>query len=84
MVEAWNHLDAVPPWIAEGLSVVRGHLYDLTNAKDIWGETVWEIKFAAVVPPELKQVRLTADLLSGSAKKARADVKRLIEGLHRE
>jgi hypothetical protein len=82
LVEAWNHLESVPPWIAEGLSVVQGYLYDLAQAKDICGEMVWEIKFAETIPPELKQVRLTADKLSDAAKKVRTDLESLIDRLH--
>jgi hypothetical protein len=82
LVEAWNHLETVPPWIAEGLSVVRGHLYDLAKAKDAFGEMVWEIKWAESIPLELKQVRVTAIKLSDAAKKVRTDLESLIEGLH--
>jgi hypothetical protein len=43
LVEAWNHLDNFPPWIAEGLSAIRAHLYDLYRMTGLLGETTWNL-----------------------------------------
>jgi hypothetical protein len=83
LVEAWNHLESFPPWIAEGLAQVRSHLYDLATAKDIFGDATWNLTPNETVPPELTRVRMTADNLTVLAKKLRTDLDGLIEGLHR-
>jgi hypothetical protein len=83
LIEAWNSLESFPPWIAEGLFSIRGNIYDLTQFKDVLGETIWDLNSGELVPPELKRVRITAYNLSGFAKKVRVDLKKLIERLSR-
>jgi hypothetical protein len=48
----------------------------------VFGDMTWDLNSGEVVPPELKQIRITANNLSGFANKVRTDLKKLIDGLN--
>jgi hypothetical protein len=82
LLDAWNSLETFPPWIAEGLARIRADVYDLTTAKEVSGDMVWDLQFGEKTPPELKQVRRTAASLAGGANSTRRDLSALIKALN--
>jgi hypothetical protein len=81
LIEAWNSLESFPPWIAQGLSEIRSSLYDMAQFKDVCGDTVWDLNVNDTIPPELRQVRSTAECLLQAAQKVHADTEKLIAEL---
>jgi hypothetical protein len=80
LTEAWHNLDIFPPSIAGRLSGIRGILYDLTQAKDAFGDAVLELDLK--ISPELMIVRENADTLSKVAIAARNDLSNFIRSIN--
>jgi hypothetical protein len=84
LVEAWNNLESIPPWIVEELSNIRISIYDFGHFREVVGDRVWQLKSGDVVPREVKHVRQIANNLIRSCGTVRNDlgihIKQLGEG----